>query len=154
MTEHHENDFVATDDLLKLVEIMIQYHTSRAGEGDNEALLNALMMAIKHGLPLPVEARRMILDRFQRYYLFEVRTLDEAFGVSKPKGFRLKDRRRRNKARFPVIKKVRILIEQGEPIAPDLFDRVAEEVNERLTGELQISGTVAAELWYEHKKYG
>ena len=123
---------------------LANYHKHfRAGEA--EALLDALELCAAYRVPLPEWAANEFLERFYAWAEFRTATLDEAFGVARPKGTQLKARRLREALRFYVLREVRRLRNEGMPMSDEIFETVAAAVG--------ISKKRASKIYYETPKY-
>ena len=109
----------------------------RFDAGDNAALLEAANLCAMAGTAMPQWLAEAFCARFLDWYLFQAKTLDEAFKITR-KGKHTDKAARRERLRPRVAEAVGRL---GLPIDEHLF---------RVIGaELHISGAVAREIYYE-----
>jgi hypothetical protein len=120
----------------------LAYSARRAAEGDGEELLRVVYLSALHQLPIPDDVRGLLVQTIRDYLTLEVRSLDEAFGVERPKGFRLADRRRRLDLEVPVYNFVIERVELGEPVDDALHDAAKH---------FGTSRTIASEMYYHVK---
>jgi hypothetical protein len=80
------------------------------------------------------------MDKFHRR---EIKSWDEVFGRPLLKGKQLATEQRKLRLAGPIYQRVYERHMAGEPVTKALFDEVGKEVG--------VSGTVAAEIYYELK---
>jgi len=105
----------------------LDWYRQRFEGGDNHAVLEALSFCGQYELAMPKWLADAYIKAFHRYLNVETKTLCEAFGVARPKGFNsVAAKKRRNKG-FIVYYRVKELHDAGEPVTVALFERVAKE---------------------------
>lgn len=114
--------------------------------GDRDALLDALAFCINTDLNPP----RWVVTEFTaawwvRYDSGQARTLDEAFGISRPKKWTQK-RARKDWLTHIVWQRVIDHRKRGESIARDLFDQVAHELSDEIG--VPFNGTDVQNAYY------
>lgn len=110
---------------------------------DGDAVLEAVITAATLGLPMPAWLAGRVMGAISAYQNFEVRTLDEAFGVEREKGKRLHAEFNERQNAIYVIAEVLHLQSQGEPTDAGMF-----EVAGAACG---VGKTTAEEWFYKHK---
>ena len=113
--------------------------------GEAEALLDALELCAAYRIPLQEWAANEFLKRFYPWAEFRTATLDDAFGVARPKGTHLKARRLRQALWFDILREVSRLQNEGMPLSDEIFERVAELVG--------TSTKRARKIYYEIPKF-
>lgn len=110
---------------------------------DGDAVLEAVMTAAMLGLPMPRWLAGRVAHAISAYQNYDVKTLDEAFGVMRPKGKRLDAEQSERQNAIYVIAEVLRLHASGQPIDAGLFE---------LAGASCGVGKTTAESWfYKHK---
>jgi hypothetical protein len=119
--------------------------------GDRWAAMLALRLCYwMDNFPCPLWARGAVVDAVNARQAAEVATFDEALQI--PALTHLNAKRKRSYWEGFVYLFVRRRHEdQGAPIAPDLFDEAAEEVNAIAPENLRINATTAGEMYYSMK---
>jgi hypothetical protein len=113
--------FHASDLLLK------RYH-ERFDRGDKLALLAAVDLCGRAGL-LPLWARNAFADAWSAYRRYQVPTLDQAFGVERPKGKHFDTRSERERLRELILFRVYYLhYQEAAPLDMETFARVGKEI--------------------------
>lgn len=110
----------------------------RYERGDGAALLTAVKNCLAFDdLKTPGWVAQAFSEGINRYTCFKAKTVDEAFGIKRPKNFRLHTARRDFERRLPVYKRCGELIEAGQGVSNALFDKVAKEqgLNRRQVSE-------------------
>jgi hypothetical protein len=107
---------------------LLAKHRRRFRAGEAEALLDALELCAAYRVPLPEWAANEFLNRFYAWAEFRTATLDEAFGVARPKGTHLKARRLREALRFDILQEVSRLRSEKMPLSDEIFEKVARLV--------------------------
>lgn len=109
---------------------------------DPAALLDAIDFCARAGMPMPRWLAEAWCARYEDWMLFRAKSLDEAFGVSRPKGMHIDGaaQRQRLKARV-VLEVLRLHGEEKLPIDQDLFDRVGKV--------LGIGGGLVNKIYYK-----
>ncbi len=92
-------------------------------EGNNACALHALAFSLYFDAKPPEWAIKHLNNGYQRWHYAEVRTLDEALGIERPKGFRL-DAAKRN-----AMHAAAIMIEVNKRLQQESYDdEIFEEV--------------------------
>lgn len=112
--------------------------------GSGEALLEAISLAATLHLPMPTWLAGATTSAIASYRNWNARTLDEAFGVQRPKGQRQDAVLSENANALYVIAEVFRLRAQGEPIDAGTFEKAG-----RTCG---VEKTTAEKWFYKHKK--
>lgn len=102
-------------------EAMIQFHLSH----DGGWLLEAIRRCAQYGKLIPIFVKEPYAEALRRYRNAEVRTLDEAFGVSREGSFPAEQFRKRYG--FEIFSAVEKLHSEGAPISEELFTKVATD---------------------------
>jgi hypothetical protein len=98
----------------------------RYDHGDKGALLDAVEILLNGGSPPWV--REAFAAAWSNYRQYEAVTLDEAFGVERPKGSHPKRARERETLRPQIMLRVYELHRQGAPLDLRTFAQVGEEL--------------------------
>jgi hypothetical protein len=118
--------------------------------GEDWALFELVIWYISSGRAPPAEVTTEFVRRYDRYAKFEVRTLDEAFIMERPKGLHIPDRAIRERYRFYIVRRV-VQLHRGRagmPIDRGLFDTIAAEI---VGGGM--SGALAEKIYYETSEH-
>lgn len=107
----------------RLVELELMYQA-----GVSHAPLCAIQEAISYGIPLPLWAANAVSDAIQAWSSAAVKTLDEAFGVRRPKNWDQTAARNRHMRADAVVDQVDQL-RRTKPLAEELFEEVGEQFN-------------------------
>lgn len=97
--------------------------------GDRAALIFAIECCATFELPLPGWTSPLVVDACRAWRRFEARTLDEAFGVERPSGFRLVEAGAKASLAFEVFQLLWAAKKNGDAIDQDLFEEIAEKLN-------------------------
>jgi hypothetical protein len=118
--------------------------------GMDWALFELVVWYIASGRAPPAEITTEFVQRYDRWLKFEVRTLDEAFKMERPKGLHISDRAIRERYRFYIAGRVAELHRGGAgmPIDRGLFDTIAAEI---VGGGM--SGALAEKIYYESSEH-
>ena len=119
---------------------MAESHREAVEAGDGEALIHALVGALQRGGAVPDWLAYRALAAFRRWMHLKARTLDEAFGVSRPKGRQIATQRHRADRGILVFMDVDQLRAARVPVDEQLFAAVG-----RLHG---FGKTTASEIYY------
>lgn len=115
----------------------------RFGDGEKAAALHALAFAYYLKVPPPDWAIAHVLQGYQRWGYAEVRTLDEALEIERPKGFRL------DAASRAIQHGGSILMEVNKRLETEPYDdQIFEDAGQRWG----IGKTVAKEIYYAAMK--
>lgn len=110
--------------------------------GERAALLEAVEYCVWTRIPIPEWARREYLRAFDAWKSYECRTLDEAFGVDRPKNLNLAGQRSRRKKQLLAWLRVSDL-KNSMPLI-EAFAKAAEE--------LDISDSRARDYYYAQER--
>ena len=111
------------------VELFIErYHRPKFEKGEHWALLDAVDMCAHAGIPMPLWLAEAFSRCYGDWHRFGVKTLDEAFDVTRPKGIRLRDRARREMCKSRVIFEIVRRHKNGCAIDDELFAIVGKAV--------------------------
>lgn len=128
------------------------FFTRYVETGDGLHLLWAIRNCAQYKMHIPDKIRRALEDALNRYAMGDAWTLDEAFGVSRPKNPRqskvqMMMRRVNGVSRaFGIYRRVMELHDQGRgsPIDEELFTRIAPEFS--------VSWSTARKYYQEVKR--
>lgn len=109
--------------------------------GDGMALLEAIESACLSGQPLPDWLAGRLVDSIHSYIDHRFRTLDEAFNVSRPKGYHIKAARKKSDLAWRIWAEVRARTLPGDNVTRIIIAEVGEEHG--------VGGTLAAEYYQE-----
>jgi hypothetical protein len=115
----------------------------RFDAGEAGALLDAIDMCARAGMPMPLWAAEAFCGRYVSWAQFRAQTLDEAFGVMRPKGMHVSGRALREWLRPRVALRVTQLQRAGMPTDEALFEQVAADLGNK------IKGPTAKDIYYE-----
>lgn len=125
----------------KLGAAVVEQRRKQFEAGQDWALLDAVNFCARERMAMPVWLVNAFCDRYMKWYLFKVRTLDEAFGVERPKRARIKDRARHEWLKPRVVLEVMRLREDNVPFGDGMFERVGEK--------LGVGKTQASDAYYD-----
>lgn len=111
--------------------------------GDGDALLDALLVLCISEAPMPNWLTFKVAAAIRRYTHHECATLDEAFGITRPKNYQRRVARERRQNAFLLYSDVVELHSAGVPIDNQLLE---------LVGEQHGVGRTKAWEWYHHEK--
>jgi hypothetical protein len=110
-------------------------------QGNGRALLYAIHYCIETGRPVPLFFAQEWTGRFNPWLYHQVRTLDEAFNVARPKGLHFHALKKRAALREPIVLGVlQVQRTQGLPIDGEIFAIVGKRVG--------VSERFVREVWY------
>ncbi len=112
--------------------------------GDGNALLGSIMDVVMSGDPFPEWLSFKVARAIRAYQHHETLTLDDAFHVKRPDGYRRKAAEDRWNHAWPVVRDIRHLHAAGVPVGDALFEVVGERHG--------IGKTTASKWFYFHKK--
>jgi hypothetical protein len=115
-----------------------------ADQSKKIAILKAAVLCGKSRHPLPRWITEGLEEIHRRYSTFEVRTIDEAFGVARPKGFHVGKMNEVLTKSLRVYFHVEKLRMAGDRVKVEFFDNVGREFG--------ISATKAKEYYYAWRK--
>jgi hypothetical protein len=124
----------------KLSALLVEKCRKQFEEGEAAALLDAVDYCARSAMPLPLWAAQAFCDRYISWVQFRAGTLDEAFGVTRPKGKHTGKRATRERLRPRVVLCV-LKLDEEMPLDEALFERVG--------AKLEISGSLARTIYYE-----
>jgi hypothetical protein len=116
----------------KISAVFIEKCRERFEAGDGKALLDAIDMSARSGTALPMWAVDAWCSRYLEWSTFNAASLDDAFGVKRPKGLHVGERAARERQKLRVVYQARLLRQQaherGEklPIDEVLFARIGK----------------------------
>ncbi len=96
--------------------------------GDIDRFLKAMQLCLTFDLPIPDWAAWHFMAGAQRYGTAEARTLDEAFGVQRSKGWQQSKARGRRGRGLIAYVKMRYLTQGGMPVRDAIAD-IAEQMH-------------------------
>lgn len=137
MSERDDADRWATWAALHREEIARYRAAAQAGDG--RALLAALEAACVGRCEMPDWLQQAIVSAIRRYTHHQAHTLDDAFNVKRPGGYRRKASRDRATTGFLVWADVAELVSAGAVVDEALFEAV---------GALHNVGKTTAAKWY------
>jgi hypothetical protein len=132
-----------------LADYMIEKFVELYRDGHREALFDIAGWALTKVDAVPKDIRDDFSKSWGRYKDHEVRTLDDAFGIHREKGARLKDRRNWSLYSAAVYIEVTKRHKAGAKIDDGLFEQVAEDLGIDGIGKTTANGmyyAVAASL--------
>jgi hypothetical protein len=110
-------------------------------EGDAEALLTALSLCTcLEDSPMPYWVADAVNQALTNYQKFEIKTLDEAFGITR-KGVQMEKKRRKPDEENAVAGEAFRLKRHGTPISDELFEIIGEKLN--------MSASKVSRLYYK-----
>jgi hypothetical protein len=113
----------------KLTDLAIEDCRRRFEAGDAKALLEAIDFCARSGTAMPLWLGEAVCARFDRWFRYDVKSLDQAFGVER-KGERISDRKLRQSLQPRVAWEViKLHKEEKLPIDDALFERVGKMLN-------------------------
>lgn len=113
--------------------------------GDRHALLDAMLLAVASEEPWPEWLRDEVAVALYRYRYHHTKTLDEAFGVARPAGYRQETKSKRWYVGMNVMWDARLLIEAGASVDEALFEAVGTTYG--------IGKTTASKYYYWHVRH-
>ena len=112
--------------------------------GDRSALLDAMLSVVASREPWPEWLSDEVAAAIYRYRYHHARTLDEAFGIARPRGYSQEANSKRWYIGLNVMWDTRFLIEAGAVVDEALFEAVGT-VN-------RIGKTSASKYYYWHTR--
>lgn len=116
----------------------------------NENLtLRQVQWAYLSNKPIPDEAQDAIKLAVQKYMTSEAKTLDEALGITRPKGWRQNAARYRSRYRWEIYMAVREMTHHGRgtvAIDEQLFAEIAKKLN------IPLDWTTVRKYYNEQKR--
>lgn len=125
---------------------MLSYSEQAARAGDGRIILFLMGSAAALGVVAPPWLGKLFRERLDRFNDCEVKTLDEAFGVKRPKNFNIRGARKRAKYLADVVLKVDDLRREGS---------TREEAISRTAIEFELKESYVLELLdYAKERWG
>jgi hypothetical protein len=113
----------------RFFELYMEEYRRRYADGDNLALLEAADHCHSTGRALPADLATAHCTRFGSWRRDQVRTLDEAFGVERPKGQHFDELKKRSCDRMDVLNcAMRLRQTKNLPVGGEMFMAIAEEL--------------------------
>jgi hypothetical protein len=136
-----------TQKLRQLTAAFVKQRRKQFEAGEEWALIDTVDLCARMGMAMPVWLASAFCERYMSWYLYKVKTLDKAFGVER-KGFRVKDRARREQLRPRIALGVLELHAdgQGMPIDEGIFDEIAAEFRKN---KIKVRGGTVRKIYYE-----
>lgn len=131
-------------DLAEAYSHQVENRRTAVTKGNGDALLAAIMDVVHGRIPFPEWLAVEVAAAIRRYTHHHVSTLDQAFGVKRPAGYRRKAVRERLEKAAIVIHAVHDLNRAGYPIDENMFEEVGKHVG--------VRKTTASKWYYLHKK--
>jgi hypothetical protein len=129
----------------KLTDLAIEECRKRFEAGEKKELLEAIDYCARSGRAMPLWLVDAFCPRYAAWSRYEVKMLDQAFGVER-KGERIPDRRYRERLKPRVAAEVnRLHTHEKLPIDEALFERVGKR--------LGISMGKARDVYYNHNPW-
>lgn len=121
------------------------------GTGNGIYLLQAIQACGLYRLPIPINIRRALGAVLDRYSSAEARTLDEAFGIKRPKGWNQSSEISKHRdigsgysKAYAIWRAVKQSHEDGSPIDIGLFEGIG--------ADFAVSGSTARKYYREVEK--
>lgn len=112
--------------------------------GDQLALLDAIAICAKHGLPMPAWASQAFLAAHDRVVNQERDGWKDVFGTPLKRSQYLLKKRKRTRDFAQVMVSLMLAREEGRPIGTDLFDEIGDKFG--------LSKTVVSDIYYGRPK--
>jgi hypothetical protein len=112
-------------------------------KGNKAALLQSVYQCCLLRKPLPEGLRLAFIEAYESAARFEARSWDEVFGKPQEEGAHLEARKLHAELRYDIALRV-ALRSPDEKIQPDLFDKIAEELNIE-----DVKGTTVSKIYYD-----
>jgi hypothetical protein len=133
---------------------LLQKYEARFKAGDGEALLLALSACLESDIEPPDWLASAVRLALVRYAGAQARTLDQAFGVRRAKGWHSK-RGRKDALVYVVWRRVVEQHRAGAVLGRALFETIAEELNaEAGDDSVKWNGTDVQTAYYSIESYG
>jgi hypothetical protein len=120
----------------RLTVLMIKKLRKRIKRGDMVALLDAVDLCARSGIPLPTWLATDFCNRFMKWRLFHAKSLDEAFAVTR-KRMRIKSRATDEWLKLPITLEV---LSKDAPIGEEMFELVGKKFG--------VGKTTAKDIYY------
>jgi AraC-like DNA-binding protein len=122
----------------RAIDLLLKRYHERFDQGNKLALLEAVDLCGRAGL-LPLWVRNAFGDAWSAYRRYQVPTLDQAFGVQRPKGKHFDTRSERERLRELILFRVFYLhYQEAAPFDMGTFARVAKEIKKSPSYVLDI----------------
>lgn len=125
--------------------LMMDAYRASFDEGEKVSLLDALRLCAVHNLPLPSWVADGYAAGYAQWRHHSVATLDDAFGVVRPKGTHLRAKRKALELNFAVPVMIMKFRAQGRSVDEALFEDVGKA--------LGISSSTASKAYYASYYY-
>jgi hypothetical protein len=112
-------------------------------EGNSAIILMAMHECLLLNRPIPEWLRTAFIRAYESAAAFDIKSWDEAFGSPQEENTQLKKRKKHAELRYPIALRVAQRA-SDEKIQPDLFDKIAEELN--IEG---VKGATVRKIYYE-----
>ncbi len=126
----------------------------RYDAGETRALFDAISSCLAHGIKAPDWVWQAYHVAWLKWSMADCRTLDEAFGVARPKGWSRK--RAKKDAYVFVLWNFVVKYRRENPetsITRDLFEAVAEKLNEA-NADMKVNATDVQSAYYAVQNIG
>jgi hypothetical protein len=131
--------------MAKFTDLAIENCRKRFEDGEAAALFEAIDYCARSGTAMPVWLAEAFCSRYIAWLKYQVKTLDQAFGVER-KGERIPERRERESLKLRVVIEVdKLHRQQGLPIDEALFELVGEA--------LEIKPGMARDIYYKDNEW-
>jgi hypothetical protein len=136
-----------TQKLRQLTAAFVERRREQFEAGEEWALIDAVDLCARMGMAMPVWLATAFCERYMSWSVYKVKTLDKAFGVER-KGFRVKDRARRERLRPRIVWLILELHAdgQGMPMDERIFAKVAKELKK---DGIKVGGSTVRDIYYE-----
>ena len=129
----------------KLTDLAIEDCRKRFEAGDPKSLIEAIDFCARSGSAMPMWLGEAVCARFDRWFRYEAKSLDQAFGVERKRA-RISNRKLRLSLQPRVAWEViRLHREKKLPIDEALFELVGEKFN--------ISMGTARAIYYDNNRW-
>jgi hypothetical protein len=125
-------------------ERILSMHRRQFENGNNEALLEAMAFCGRRRIVQPDWIVDAFAERWKKWTEFQVRTADEAFGLSRPKGQKLSWLRLQHKLKYEVLLDIADAQAHRRPVNHDLYEEIGERYG--------VSATTVDKLYREARK--
>ena len=130
----------------KLASLMLEERRKQFKAGEEWALLDAVDLCARSGTAMPLWLVDAFCERYVQWRLFRVKTLDEAFEVTRKRGMHIELAARREWLKPRVVLEVmRLRAEHNVPLGDGLFEQVGEKFG--------ISRAAASEIYYDRENH-
>jgi hypothetical protein len=126
-------------------EMRLEDNRRRFNDGDKRALFRAIHYCGQNRLILPEWVHLAFTEAAERWFEFEVKTLDEAFGVTYPKGMHFDKKRRFQQIAPKIYQRIREEHTEGRSIDESLFEEIGHE--------FFVEKTTASKAYYAMRRH-